>query len=112
MNNDSLSYPPTRAEDVTDVLHGLAVRDPYRWLEDADRDEVKEWTARQNALTRSLLDRVPGREQLAARLGVLLEVGYLGAPCPVKGRYFYTHREGKQNQPVLSVREGVRGADR
>ncbi len=112
MTDSPFTYPPTRTEDVVDVLHGAEVRDPYRWLEDAERDEVREWTARQNALTRSLLDAVPGRDRLAARLDALLEVGHVGTPAPRRGRYFYTRRAGKQNQPVLHVREGLRGADR
>src|SRR5262249_4117713 len=46
------------------------------------------------------------------RLSTLLEIGSLGTPVPVKGRYFFTRREGKQNQPILYVREGVKGEDR
>ena len=26
--------PATRRDDLVEVLHGLAVADPYRWLED------------------------------------------------------------------------------
>ena len=46
----------------------------------------------------------------------LYEIGALGVPVPRhKGkarRYFYTRRDGKQNQPVLYVRDGIDGADR
>ena len=38
----------TPVSDVVDVLHGEAVADPYRWLEDGDDPAVAEWTARQN----------------------------------------------------------------
>jgi prolyl oligopeptidase len=33
-------------------------------------------------------------------------------PTPARGRYFYQRREGRQNQPVLYVRDGVAGEDR
>ena len=33
-------------------------------------------------------------------------------PQPAKGKYFYTKRDGKQNQPVLYVRDGLHGKDR
>ena len=56
----STSVPPTRREDVVDTYHGIAVADPYRWLEDGDDPEVAAWVAAQNELTRSLLD-VPVR---------------------------------------------------
>jgi prolyl oligopeptidase len=112
MQENPLSYPPSRIDNIVDQVHGVAVPDPYRWLEDAESTEVKEWVARQNALTRQVLDAVPGHEVITARLDALLDVGSIGTPAPRKGRYFYTRREGKQNQPVLYVRQGLRGPDR
>ncbi|HZT79689.1 MAG TPA: prolyl oligopeptidase family serine peptidase [Gemmataceae bacterium] len=105
-------YPPSKAEPVTEKLHGVEVPDPYRWLEDADRPAVKEWVEKQNAYTRAVLDKLPGRDKIRERLGELLDIGTVSTPVPVKGRYFYVKREGKQNQPVLYVREGLRGEDR
>jgi prolyl oligopeptidase len=114
---------PTRVAPVTETLHGEKVVDPYRWLENADDPEVKAWTAQQNAVMRKALDAVPGRKAIEDRLWQLHEIGALGVPV-VKGkaagqggkdserRYFYTRRTGKQNQPVLLVREGVAGSDR
>jgi prolyl oligopeptidase len=107
---------PTRAEPTIDTLHGVAVADPYRWLEDADSPEVQAWTEQQNALTRRQLDAFPGRRALEARLWALHEIGSLGTPVPrhrgPARRYFYTRRDGKQNQPVLYVRDGVADDDR
>jgi prolyl oligopeptidase len=106
------AYPPTRADNVIERLHGIAVADPYRWLEDGDSPEVRTWVEKQNAFTRSVLDGLPGREKIHDRLGTLLEIGFQGTPAPVKGRYFYTRREGQQNQPVLYVRDDLKGKER
>lgn len=115
------SVPPTRVEPVTETLHGVEVTDPYRWLEGDNSDpermgrptpEVTAWTDAQNAYTRAVLDNLPGRKALEERLRPLMEVGSVTAPTVRGGRYFYSKREGSQNQPVWYWREGVRGTDR
>ncbi len=110
---------PTRLDDVVDTLHGVKVADPYRWLEDGASPEVAAWTETQNAHTRRVLDAIPGRAALESRFWALHEIGSLGAPVPrplARGRargwrYFYTRRDGKQNQPVLYARDGLDGVD-
>ena len=101
------SGPPVAAKDnVVDTVNGHQIADPYRWLEDAKSPETEKWTEGELNYTRSVLDKVPGREQLHARLTELLHIGTLGTPDP-NGKYlFYTRREGAQNQPVLFVKEG------
>ena len=111
-NDKKPSYPPTKKDNVIDLLHGVKIVDPYRWLEDGNSDDVKAWVDEQNKLTQAVLSRVPGRDKIRERLGTLLEIGSLGAPTPAQGRYFYTKREGVQNQSILYVREGVNGKDR
>ncbi len=92
--------------------------DPYRWLEDGDAPAVAKWTEQQNAATRKALEAVPGRAALGARFSRLYSVGSLGTPISrPRGhdqprRYFYTRRDGAQNQPVLYVRDGRDGVDR
>jgi prolyl oligopeptidase len=106
------TYPETQSQDVIDFLHGEAIADPYRWLEDGEAPETRRWTERQNELTESYLAAVPAREGIRRRLGELLSIGVLGTPTPLRGRYFYLRREGRQNQPVLYWRQGLAGADR
>ena len=106
------NYPPTRTSDSLEVLHGESIADPYRWLEDGESPDTRAWTEAQNALTRAYLDAVPARERIRARLDELLAIGALSVPTPVRGRYFYQRRDGRQNQPVLYLRRGVGGEDR
>ena len=112
-----LAAPPaTRIENVVERIHGVEVRDPYRWLENGDAAEVKAWTAAQDRYLRARLDAVPGRAWIEARLWQWQETGSLGAPVVRadgrKVRLFYTRRDGQQNQPVLYVRQGRTGKDR
>jgi prolyl oligopeptidase len=105
--------PATRRQEVVDTIHGVAVADPYRWLEESDNAEVQSWLGAQNAWTRQALDARPGREALRRRLADLLAIGSLGEPIGRGGRYFHTRRDGAdQNQPILYVRDGVAGEDR
>ncbi len=106
------NYPPTPTSDAAETLHGETIPDPYRWLEDGESVDTREWTEAQNALTRSYLDAVPGRGDLHRRLDQLLAIGAISVPTPARGRYFYQRRDGRQNQPVLYLRQGVHGEDR
>jgi prolyl oligopeptidase len=110
---DSQSAPPTAAEKpIVDMFHGTKVLDNYRWLEDGKSPETQKWVEREMAYTRGILDPLPGRAAINKRLTDLLSIGSVTAPIIAGRHYFYTKREGMQNQPVLYVRDGVNGPDR
>ena len=102
----------TPVSDAVDLLHGDAVPDPYRWLEDGDDPAVRDWTRRQNERTERYLAAIPGRPRIRRRIEQLLAIGTVGVPAPARGRYLYLLHEGTRNQPVLHVRDGVHGPDR
>ncbi|MEM0984088.1 MAG: prolyl oligopeptidase family serine peptidase [Planctomycetota bacterium] len=115
------SPPQTAQRPVTDVLHGEELTDPYRWLEGDNSDpavmgkpteEVGAWTDLQNAYTRRVLDGLPGRAKLEARMAELMEVGSVGTPTWAGERIFYTKRSGRQAQSLLYVRDGLEGPER
>ena len=58
-------YPPSREDNVVDVLHGVKIVDPYRWLEDGASAETKAWVEEQNKFTQALLGKVAGRDKSA-----------------------------------------------
>ena len=103
--------PATRQQPVTDDYFGHKVTDPYRWLEDGSSAETQQWVTQQLGFTRGILDQLPGRKALHARIEQLLEIGNLGETEVSGDYYFHLRRDGKQNQPVLYVRKGVDGRD-
>jgi prolyl oligopeptidase len=108
----SAAPPWAEPRPVQEDFHGTKIVDKYRWLEDGNSPDTQKWVAEEMAYTRSLLDPLPGREAIHKRLTELLSIGNIGVPQIGGKYYFYTRREGMQNQPVLYVREGVDGKDR
>ncbi|WP_239470349.1 prolyl oligopeptidase family serine peptidase [Archangium violaceum] len=65
--------PPVAAKKpVVDTYHGVKVEDPYQWLEKGDDPEVRKWVEGQMAHTRAVLDKLPSRGAIRARLTALL----------------------------------------
>jgi prolyl oligopeptidase len=101
------AYPETRKGDVVDQLHGTAVADPYRWLEDDNSEETKQWVTAQNRVTGEFLATIPQRGEIRSRLEALWNFERTGAPGEYGGRWFFTHNTGLQNQPVLKVADSL-----
>src|SRR5215468_4434054 len=106
------SPPKTDVKPVADIYHGTKVVDNYRWLEDGNSTETQRWVEQEMAYTRSLIDPLPGRDAIHKRLTALLSIGSITPPMIAGKHYFYTKREGMQNQPVLYVRDTLDAADR
>ena len=105
----AFSYPPAAEDDVQDDYHGTIVRDPYRWLEDPDSEQTREWVAAQNVLTENFLARVPVRDEIRNRLTQLWDYEKYSAPRQRGPYLFFQKNEGLQNQPVLYRQEGPDG---
>jgi prolyl oligopeptidase len=104
----SVPLPPTtRRDDIVDVLHGVEVPDPFRWLEDGTTAETRRWVAAQNDRTARVLASLPGRNALHAELSALLRAGSSVA-CTVAGdQVFSLERWGPHDQTVLVVRSAT-----
>lgn len=107
-----IEYPVTRTEDISEVLHGTTVQDPYRWLEDANSPETAEWVTAQNEVTFGYLQNLSERETIQKRLTELWNYEKFSLPYREGNRYFYSRNTGLQNQYVLQVAEGLDAAPR
>lgn len=101
----AVEYPPAHTVDQVDNYHGTLVADPYRWLEDVDAAETRQWVQAQNRLTQSVLARMPERAAFHQRLTALWSYQRQSAPTKVAGRYLYKRNDGLQNQDVLMVQD-------
>ena len=103
--------PKTRRDNVREVLHGIELVDPYRWLEDQNSPETRAWIAAQNEYSRPTLRSLPGRQQRMQRLTELLKIDVFRTPRERNGRYFFSKRLTDQELFVIYMRKGLKGED-
>jgi prolyl oligopeptidase len=103
--------PYSPIEAVTETLHGVAVTDPYRWLEDQESPRTRRWLAAQTRYARAYLDSIPHRESVRRRIRELLDVETFDSLQKVGNRYFFRKRLPGQEQPSIYMREGIDGSD-
>ncbi len=107
-----LPYPDNHAGDTSDVIFGLTVRDPYRWLENEKSPDVAAWVAAQDKLARSELKALPERDAIAARLKELMYVDVLTAPAHRGARWFYSRRLAALEKGIVYFKDGKTGAEK
>jgi prolyl oligopeptidase len=96
-----LKYPDSRKADTTETLHGRAVPDPYRWLEDPNSAETKAWIEAQNRVTFGYLEQIPARAAIKDRLTKLWNYERYGSPSREGDWYIFAKNDGLQNQSVI-----------
>jgi prolyl oligopeptidase len=107
--------PVAPIEDVSTVLHGTVVRDPYRWMEDVKSPRVRDWMIAQGDATRATLDRIGVRDALEKRIAELSAASgdALSSLTRLPGeRYFYLKRAVGERQYKLVMRQGLDGAEK
>jgi prolyl oligopeptidase len=103
--------PYSRVDPVTEMLHGVPITDPYRWLEDQESPGTREWLAAQTKFARAYLDAIPGREHIRERIRELLDVETYDSIQRVSNKYVFRKRARGQEQPCIFLREGPDGED-
>ncbi len=107
-----IEYPKAKKIDQIDDYHGTKVSDPYRWLENPDAPESREWIEAQNKLTFGFLEQIPERAKIKERLTKLWNYEKYSAPFKESKRYFFYKNDGLQNQNVLYTADSLEGTPR
>jgi prolyl oligopeptidase len=106
------SPPPTPIEPITEVLHGIGITDPYRWLEDQNSPRTRKWLEEQAAYTRAYFDAIPDRDRIRTRVRELLALKeVISEPWNIGDRYFFLKRQDDREQPVIVMRKGLFGPE-
>lgn len=105
----AVTYPETRKTDTVDDYFGTKVADPYRWLEDDNSEETKNWVKAQNKVTFGYLEQIASRNKIKERLTKIWNFEKMSTPYK-KGKYYiYSQNNGIQNQGVMYYRDGLNG---
>ncbi|MEU4601611.1 prolyl oligopeptidase family serine peptidase [Kribbella sp. NPDC023972] len=102
-----MTYPESRRDDVVETLHGHRIADPYRWLEDPDSPDTRDWVTRQNAFTEAELATYPERDWFQRTMSAILARPRAGVPVKKSGWYFVGRNDGTQAQDVVYVAESL-----
>ncbi|MEM9452314.1 MAG: prolyl oligopeptidase family serine peptidase, partial [Cyanobacteria bacterium P01_E01_bin.6] len=96
-----LDYPESPKVDHVEDYHGTRIADPYRWLEEPDSEQSRQWIADQNTLTFGYLETIPERQCIKERLTQLWNHEKFRTPFKKGDRFFFFKNNGLQNQDVL-----------
>jgi prolyl oligopeptidase len=103
-----VTYPFSRRDtSVTDTYFNEKVKDPYRWLEDDQSAETKDWVRKQNLVTNGYLTQIPFRQKIKSRLEAIWNFEKYGVPFKRANRYFFFKNDGLQSQSVLYQQDNL-----
>jgi prolyl oligopeptidase len=106
--------PATRTDNVVEVVHGVEITDPYRWLEDQDSPETRKWIDVQNEYTDAVLAhaaQLVGREGIREELTSLIRYDWYSTPVAGGDSYFFLRELAGDNLRSLCMRKGLHGPD-
>ena len=97
---------------VEEMIHGVLVRDPYRWLENRSLPETEEWIREQQIHCVEYFAACEDLTAIKERVRAYLDVEVRDQPTKVGDRYFYRRRGRGQEQGCIYVSEGSDGEER
>lgn len=107
-----IAPPAAPIHPVTDTYFGTTVVDNYRYMENLKDPAVQSWMKAQAGYTRSVLDSLPGRADLARQVQSLIGQDLRRGNFARRGdRLFYYVMDPGANLPKLAYRDGMDGAE-
>jgi prolyl oligopeptidase len=97
---------------VEETLHGVLVRDPYRWLEDRALPETERWIEEQRTRCKAYFSSCNILKPLQSRIQDFLNVEVADQPAKVGGNYFYRRRGRDQEQACIYMKAADTGPER
>ncbi|WP_028118104.1 prolyl oligopeptidase family serine peptidase [Ferrimonas senticii] len=100
------AMPQAASEPLVEQLHGVAVADPYRYLEQPQDPRTQSWVKQQQQYGEDYLAGIANREVLEQRIAELWDYPSQRAP-QIRGQMqLYFANDGLQSQDVLYLQIG------
>ena len=107
-----MSLTDSRFAPVEEMIHGVLVSDPYRWLEDRSLPETEEWIREQQRHCDAYFAECKELPAIRERVRKYLDIEVVDQPSKVGDRYFYRRRARGQEQGCIYVRDAITGIER
>lgn len=105
--------PGSPASSAASVLHGITVKDPYRWLEHPQDAAVQAWIKAQNAHTDAVLAAMPdGKAMNECVQQLAITSTKRSSPLLAGGTLFYMQETPPEPQPQLMAQAWPAGKAR
>lgn len=102
-----ITHPP-----VEEIIHGVVVRDPYRWLEDRSLPETEEWICEQQRKCDTYFAECKDLDSIRERVRAYLDVEVVDQPVRMEDCYFYRRRSAGEEQACIYTRDATTGVEK
>ncbi|XP_034668692.1 prolyl endopeptidase [Drosophila subobscura] len=104
-----ITYPVAhKDESLNETIHGIGVRDVYRWLEDPEAQETHRFIDAQNAISQPFLENCDEWQKINTKLTKLWNYPKYGTPMRNGSFYYYYKNTGLQNQHVMMQQDTLK----
>ncbi len=105
-------YPKTPKQAVYDTIHKVIIIDEYQWLEDYEDQDVKDWLARQEIVSRLIIDSLSQRSLLVELFNRVWRYDDRSMPrhVPEGSGSFFTIKKKELERRILCYKDDDRSA--
>ena len=96
-----MKYPTFKHSDDIEDFHGSKLPDPFRWLENPDGEDTKDFVEKQNAIFDGYRTTLENRDGLLEKLKNVYNYPKYGCPKKHGNYYYYMHNPGLLNQSIM-----------
>ena len=101
------NYPKATRTDFAEELHGKTHADPYRWMEDPESAELKQWVRAENDVADEYINRCDFKPAMKEKITEQLDYSKHSTPFKQGDYWYYFYNSGLQNQSVLYQKKDI-----